>query len=152
MHIVVTAGLHDRRKALLGDAHERVRGARCVHSVNGNSHRTVSTTFEANGEGDTRCELAVELRFSPAHARANGTPGDEICDVLRGDGVEQLGADGYTEVREIAEQLSRSAQTLVNFERAVDVRVIDESLPADGRARFLCVQQYKTALANFPRF
>ena len=131
----MTAGLHDRRKALLGDAHERVRGARCVHSVNGNSHRTVSTTFEANGEGDTRCELAVELRFSPAHAHANGTPGDEICDVLRGDGVEQLRANGHTE---IAEQLPCGVQTFVNFERTVDVRVVDESLPAESCEVSVC--------------
>ena len=68
-----------------------------------------------------------------SRARANGTrPGDEICDVLRGDGVEQLGADGHTKVREIAEQLPCGVHTFVNFEGAIDNWVVDESLPVNS--------------------
>ena len=51
---------------------------------------------------------------------------------------EQLGDGRYTEVCEIAEQLACSAQTLVDFARTVDVRVIDKFLPlTGGRARIL---------------
>ena len=81
MHTVVTAGLHNRRKTLLGDAHECMWGGTSrAHSANGNSHRTVGAILEANGQGDTQCKLEVELRLGCAHV--NGTPGDERCEAL----------------------------------------------------------------------
>ena len=99
------------------------------------THRAIRAVLEADGERDTARELAMELRLGGA--RADGAPGDEVGNVLRGDGVEQFRADGHAEAGEVAEQLARKAKTLVNLEGAVDVRVVDEPLPADSRARFL---------------
>ena len=70
-------------------------------------------------------------------AGADGTPGDEVGDVLGRDGVEQLGADGDAHRGEVAEELAGEAEALVDLERAVNVGVVDEALPADSRARFL---------------
>ena len=48
----------------------------------------VCAVFETDREGDTASEFSVELRLGCA--RTDGTPGDEVGDVLRGDGVEQF--------------------------------------------------------------
>ena len=60
-----------------------------------------------------------------------------IRKVLRRDRVEQLRADGDAEVGQVAEKLTSLTETLVDLERAIDVGVIDESLPANGSAGFL---------------
>ena len=113
------------------------------------THAAVRAVLEADGERDAGRELAVELALG--RPRADRAPGDEVGDVLRRDGVEQLGADRHAQVCEFTEQLPRGAHTFVNFEGAIDNRVVDESLPADSCARFLCVQQYNSSLASFPR-
>ena len=95
----------------------------------------VGAVFETDREGDTAGKLSVELRL--CGARTDGTPGDEVGDVLRRDGVEQLRADGHAHVCEVAQQLAGEAETLVDFEGAIDVGVVDEALPADGRAGLL---------------
>ena len=77
----------------------------------------------------------MELRLR--RARADGAPRDEVRDELGRDRVEQLGADGHAHVREVAEQLPREPQALVDLEGAVDVRVVDQAFPADGCAWFL---------------
>lgn len=78
------------------------------------------------------------MELALGRARPNGAPRDEVCDVLRGDGVEELGADGDAHRGEVAEELAGEAEALVDAEGAVDVRVVDEALPADRRPRFLC--------------
>ena len=109
----------------------------------------VCAVFETDREGDTAGKLSVELRL--CGARTDGTPGDEVGNVLRGDGVEQFRADGHAEAGEVAEQLAREAKTLVNLEGAVDVRVVDEPLPADSRARFLRRRASDTQRADASR-
>lgn len=56
-----------------------------------------------------------------------------------GDGIEELGPDGDTTVGELAEQVASNAETLVDLERAINVGVVDQTLPADSRARLLAV-------------
>lgn len=67
----------------------------------------------------------------------NSTPRDEIGDVLRRDGIEELRSDGNTEVGKITQKLTSLAETLVDLEGPVEVRVVDETLPSDSRAGFL---------------
>ena len=99
------------------------------------AERFVFTVLEADRERDTRGKLTVELRLSGTST--DGTPRDEVSDVLGRDGVEKLGSDGDTEASKVAQELTSKAQTLVNLESSVEVRIIDETLPSDGRARFL---------------
>ena len=58
------------------------------------------TVLETDGEGNTGGELAVELGLSGTSA--DGTPRDEVGDVLGRDGVEKLGSDGDAEVGKVA--------------------------------------------------
>lgn len=93
------------------------------------------TVLEANGEGDTRSQLTVKLRLGSTSA--NSTPRDEVSNELGRDGVEELRSDRNTKVCEVAQELSSKAEALVDLEGAVEVWVINETLPPDGRAWFL---------------
>ena len=68
------------------------------------THTSICAVFESNGERYTTRELTVQLRL--CSSSADRTPGDEIGNVLWRNGVEQLRADGNTELSEIAEELA----------------------------------------------
>ena len=53
------------------------------------------------------------------------------------DHVEVFAACGETQRIDVAEQAAREAQALVDMEASVEVRIVDETLPADRRARLL---------------
>jgi hypothetical protein len=95
----------------------------------------VLTVLEADGERDTRSELAMELGLGSTST--DSTPRDEISNVLGRDGVEKLGSDGNANVGEIAQKLTGETETLVDLEGTVKVRVVDETLPSNGCAGFL---------------
>lgn len=79
--VLITSGTGDGRKALLGHTHEVV-GARCRETgVDGNGEGAISAILEANGEGDTRGELTVELRFGSTGA--NSGEGETVGKELR---------------------------------------------------------------------
>ena len=71
-------------------------------------------------------------------ACTDGTPGDQVSEVLRRDGIEELRADGNAQLCEVAQKLAGDAETLVDFEGAVKVGVVDQTFPADSRPGFLC--------------
>lgn len=145
MHISIAPGLHNRRKPMLCHAHERMRRLRRTHRIHRHAHPSIRPILEAHGKRAARGKFAVELRLGCA--RANGAPGDEVGDVLRGDGVEELGADGYTEVSEGAKELPRGMQAFVDLEGAVNAGIVDQAFPSNGRPRFLCeVNQFSFVL------
>ena len=133
--MLVTLGARDGREALLRDAHEVVPRRRAADGINGDRQVAVGAVLEADGEGQARGELAVQLGLGGAGA--DGADGDEVGEELRADGVEHLGGDGHAGRRQVLEELARDAQALVDLEGLVDVRVVDEALPAHGRARLL---------------
>lgn len=73
---------------------------------------------------------------------ANGSPADEVRDELGRHGVEELAAGGQAELVDLGEQFARDAQSLVDVEGAVEVRVVDQALPSDRRARLLEVDAH----------
>ena len=52
---------------------------------------------------------------------------------------------GMPELEQIEQQLARQAQPLVEREAAVEVRIVDQPLPADRRARLLEVDAHDDA-------
>ncbi len=68
--------------------------------------------------------------------------GDQVGVVLREDRVEELAADGQTEARHVEEQLAADAQTRVDVVRTVEVRVVEQTLPAQRRAGLLEVHAH----------
>ena len=77
----------------------------------------------------------MELRFGGT--RANCTPGNEIIDVLRGNSVKKLRANGNAKMGKVTKKLTRKMKSLVYLERTIDGRIIDEAFPANRRAGFL---------------
>ena len=132
---LVPASFNDGCKTLLGDTHERVWVRSRAHRVDCDADRAIGTVLETDRERYTRHELTVKLRLG--RACTDGTPGDQVGEVLRRDGIEELRADGNAQLCEAAQKLTGNAETLVDAEGAVDVGIVDEALPADSRARFL---------------
>jgi hypothetical protein len=60
---------------------------------------------------------------------------------LRRDRVEELAAGGQSQLEEIEKELPRQPQSFVDGEGAVEVRVVDQPLPPDRRARLLEVDE-----------
>lgn len=141
--MLVATRPHDGSQTLLRDTHEVVlRGGR-AHSVNGNGQATIRPILKADREGQSGRQLAMKLRFRGA--RTDGAQGDQIGQELGGDGVEHLRGDGHAGAGEVAEELARDAQALVDLVRLVDVRVVDQALPAHGRAWLLQVGAHDDA-------
>ena len=99
--------------------------------------------LEADRAGDAGDELAMDLALGGA--RADGAPADEAGDVLRRDHVEEFGAGGHAHLGEVEEQMAREAQAVVDLVGAVEVRIVDEALPADGGAGLLKVDAHDDA-------
>ena len=66
---------------------------------------------------------------------SDGTPGDEVRDELRRDGIEEFGSDGHAHRGDVPHEFSSESETLVNLERVVDIRVAREKGMSDRRRR-----------------
>ena len=69
--------------------------------------------------------------------RANCTPGNEIIDILRGNSVKKLRANGNAKMSEVTQKLTPDMKSLVYLKRTIDGRIIDEAFPSNRRAGFL---------------
>ena len=63
-------------------------------------------------------------------ARADRPPGHEVCDVLRRNDIEKLDARGQTKVVDLGEHGPTLAQACVDVKAVVEVRIVDQPLPA----------------------
>jgi len=69
--------------------------------------------------------------------RANRAPGDQVRDVLRADRIEVFGARRHAHVPQVKQQASSESQAVIDAKAAVQPRIVDQTLPTNGRARFL---------------
>ncbi len=89
-------------------------------------------------------ELAVDLALD--RARADRAPADRVRDVLRDDRVEELAADGEGRATSTSSSSVRARpQARVDVARAVEVRIVDQALPAGRRAGLLEVHAHRDA-------
>ncbi len=135
MGVGVTGGLNDARGAILIHAEKTVRSAAALHGVDGGLDAAVRAILKSDGHGKAAGHLAVGLRLGGAGA--DGGPANEVGKVLRSDGVERLGGCGQAEGIDIEKEFAREGDAVREVATVVEVRVVDEALPADGRARFL---------------
>mmetsp|Transcript_14531 Transcript_14531/g.29380 ORF Transcript_14531/g.29380 Transcript_14531/m.29380 type:complete len:377 (+) Transcript_14531:256-1386(+) len=137
---VVTLGVHDGREALLGDGQEAVRARGRHYGVDSNLDIAAGTVFETDRSGKSRDELSVDLAFGcPC---TDGAPGDELGEVLRGHHVEELHSGWQAHLGELCEETTCKAQTLIDLEGAIEVRIVDETLPSNGGAWLLEVDAH----------
>ena len=78
-------------------------------------------------------------------ARADGSPADQAGDVLRRDHVEEFGAGGHAHLGQVEQQMAGQAQAVVDLVGLVEMRIVDEALPADGGAGLLKVDAHDDA-------
>lgn len=116
-------------ETLLGHTHEVVLCGGGANGVDGNSQAAISAVLEANGERETGSKLTVQLGLSGACS--DGAEGDEIREKLRGDGVEHLRGNGHARGCEVNVELAGDAEALVDLVALIDIRVVDQTLPAD---------------------
>ncbi len=133
--ILVAGSVHDRRVAALGHRQEMMRRGRGLDRVDGDLDVAVGAVLEADRAREPRRELAVHLALGGA--RADRAPRDEIREVLRRDHVEILGAGRQIELVDLEKNAPREAQAVVDPVAVVEVRVVDQPLPAHRRARLL---------------
>ena len=145
----VAPGDEDGGLSVLGVAEEGVRLQGGEDGVDGDLDVAGGGVFEYDRTGDAADELAMDLAL--CGARADGAPADQAGDVLRGDHVEELGAGGHAHLGEIEEEVARETEAVVDLVGAVEVRIVDEALPADGGAGLFEVDAHDNAqvLAEF---
>ena len=111
-----------------------------LDGVDGGGDGTIGAVFETERHRQTRGHLAVGLRFGGAGA--DGGPADEVGDVLRGDGIEELGGGGQTEIEDVAQERAGEPEAVGDVVGAVEMRVHHKTFPADGGARFFEVDAH----------
>ena len=126
---------NDAGDAILVDAKKTVRRARRGHRVDGDLQAAIGRVFESDGHRQAAGHLAVRLRFR--RARADRGPTHQVGDVLGHDGIEKFGRRRQTHSGDFQEQLPRFLQTHLDVVGAVEMRVVNQPLPANGRPRFL---------------
>jgi hypothetical protein len=99
--------------------------------------------LEADRHRQARGQLAMNLALGGA--RADRAPRDQVGGELRRDRVEELAAGRQPELVQIEEEPARPAQALVDGEASVEVRIIDQTLPADRGPRLLEVHAHDDA-------
>ena len=105
--------------------------------VNSNTQSAVGAVLEADGERQPGRQLPMQLAFGgPGPDGANG---EQVGKELGGDRVEHLAGEGHALGGEVDEKLPTKPEALVDEETAVDLWVVDQPFPADGRARLLQV-------------
>jgi hypothetical protein len=75
-------------------------------------------------------------------ARPDRSPGNQVGGVLRGDGIQEFGRAGQAYIIDLQQQAACQAQTFVDPEAIVETRIVDQALPADGRARLFEVDAH----------
>ena len=80
-------------------------------------------------------QLPVHLAFG--RPGADRDPRREVGDVLRDLRVEELRRRRQSDVVDVEQELAGEPQALVDVEALVQIGIVDESLPADRRARLL---------------
>ena len=92
----------------------------------------IGAVFETDRHRETRSEFAMDLALG--RARTDGGPGDEVGVILAERRVQKFGADGQAGGVDVEHEPAGEAQAGVDLETPVEVRVVDQALPADGGA------------------
>ena len=75
--------------------------------------------------------------------RPDRSPRDEVGQVLGRDRVEQFGRRPQAEPVDVDQELSRQAQSERHVVAAVEMRIVDETLPADRAPRLLEIHAHE---------
>lgn len=140
---LVSGGGNDGGYALFRDREKMVGAGGGEDGVERELNRTSRAVLEADRHREAGCEFAVDLGFRGA--RADGSPGDQIRDVLRGDRIEKFRAGGDAHVGEVDEEFPCDTEALVDVEGVIELGIVDEAFPANGGSRFFEINPHDDA-------
>ncbi len=140
MSVGIAGGFQDGGRAFLGERREQVPAARGLDRVDGDLDVAVRAVLDADRHRQARRQLSVDLALRGAGA--DRAPTDEIGVELPEGGIEKLGAGGDAQLKNIGEQSPGEAQAFVDLVGLIYIRIVDESFPADDRARLLEVDAH----------
>ncbi len=103
-------------------------------------HVAIGAILEADGHREARCKLAMHLAFN--RARADRPPAHKIREELAERRVEEFGAGRQPQIGNIGKELAREAQPLVDSIGTIEIRIVDEALPAHDRPRLFEVNPH----------
>jgi hypothetical protein len=119
----------------LVDAQETVWSHGRLHGIDGNLQAAIGAILETDGHGQSAGHLTMGLRLGGAGA--DGGPAHQVGEILRHHRIQKLGAGRKAHLCDLQQELPRFAQTGLDVIAAVQVRVVDQTFPADGGAWFL---------------
>ena len=132
--------LDNTAQPFLANGQEDMSGPRSAASINGDANGAVRRIFETGGHREGGGKLAVDLRLGCTGA--NGTPCNKICGVLGADCIEEFASRRKAHLRHIKQKRTSDAESAVDMEGAIHIRVIDEPFPTDSRTGLLEVDAH----------
>lgn len=143
----VASSLRDSCETLLGHTHEVMLRSCSANGIHSDCQTTICAVLEAHWEGQTGCQLSVKLALS--RPRTNGSHRNQIREELRTDGIQHLASNRHALRSQVQKQLPAHSQPLVDLVAFVDVRIVDQALPANSRAWLLEVGAHNDAEVIF---
>src|SRR5215472_6018259 len=120
-----------------GDRKKMMRRLGGANGVHGNAHIAIRAVFKTDWTRETGSKLAMDLAL--CCARANGTPGNQIGEVLGRDHVEEFASCGHSRFVQFEQQTSRQAQPVIDLKTAVEVGFYNQAFAAYREQRILKV-------------
>ena len=78
-----------------------------------------------------------------------GSPGNQVCDKLGYDGVQELRSRRKPPIAEITKQLPGLSKALIDVEAVVDIWIVDKPLPAYGGSGLFKINPHQDAQIFF---
>ena len=127
MRIRISRGDKNGRLPIFRMPEKRVglrRRHNCLHRDLRVSRRRILESHRTRKPGH---KLPVDLALRGA--RANGAPTHQIRHVLRRDHVQKFSSRGHAHFGQIQQQMARQAQAIVDPERFIEIRIVQQSFP-----------------------
>ena len=145
MAVGISRRFDDARGAVLIDAEKTVLGAGRGHRIDCGLETSVRGIFESDRHRESARHFAVGLGFRGA--RADGRPGDQVRCVLRNDGIEKFRCGRQAEFEDVQKQFPREQDALRHVAGFIEIGIVDEAFPANGRAGFFKINPHDDEVA-----
>ncbi len=106
-----------------------------LNGIDGHPDVAVRPVLEADGAGQGRGQLSVNLRLGGAGT--DRPPADEIGQVEEAGGIEKLGGSGQPQLVDVEQQLAREPHAVVDVVAAIQMGIEHQPLPAHSGAGLL---------------
>jgi len=128
----VALGAYHCASAFLCYAQKGMGVAHGDQGMDGAVQVSIGAILDPNRHGQAAGQFAVCLRLRGSGA--NGSPADEIGQVLGNDGVERFGAHGKPCLGQAQQELTGPLQACGNLERIIEMGIVDQPFPSNRGA------------------